>query len=533
MPVMSSDQLRDVSVAVVEDFINNKTPLSEGLAKQAALNNMNSEQVQRCVEAANTIAHLKLISVAEDRTFEFPLCKYAEVMQRAALPDFEKSAGLYRGVVNTLKESVGFGPHAAAMRLAKSERDALPITHPDWRGLDDRYQSSKRVAKNARDLSQAGVILTTSAVASPIAYGAMQLHDKHTQQGRHEKSAGLYQAVKSTFKDATREGEASKALTKAMLNEYHAKNTFDAARQVRDRQEMINSGAIFRKSKNEVEEAAKAEEEARKKAQFHLGVAGTATLGLGTAGVIGAKHLSSQAESKTHEKVADYHANSQESRVWFTKSASANKAALEYLKGNSEVLAQQLTKLASKIKLDEHGLDKIACALGKEDARMVSTLVYGVPKVGRDFGAAKDGIFKQAELKDVLSLAELYKEARDVLREVNERTALADRCTGVNEGFRKEASFAAAGELIGKGVAKITSAIGSGLAAPVKGLATIGGNALKPIEKKTTVGPISKAFTASAATAGTLGLNGMMLSHDPGFSQSTGRSRNVWEALQA
>jgi len=94
MPYITSEQIRDISVKTVEGFLNHKIPLSEGLAKQASLHSMNSEQVQRAVEATNSIAYLKVLSLADDRTVEFPLCKYAEVIQDLALPKdiFTKSA---------------------------------------------------------------------------------------------------------------------------------------------------------------------------------------------------------------------------------------------------------------------------------------------------------------------------------------------------------------------------------------------------------------------------------------------------------
>lgn len=86
MPDITSDQLRDISVKTVEMFLNDKVPLSEGLAKQASLHELNSEQIQRAVEAANSICYLKIIKVAEDRTIEFPLCKTAEVMAHISVP---------------------------------------------------------------------------------------------------------------------------------------------------------------------------------------------------------------------------------------------------------------------------------------------------------------------------------------------------------------------------------------------------------------------------------------------------------------
>lgn len=87
MPFITSDQIRDISVKTVEDFLNNKIPLSTGLSKHASDMQLNSEQIQRAVEATNSIAYLKVLSMSDDRTVEFPLCKFAEVMIKVAIPE--------------------------------------------------------------------------------------------------------------------------------------------------------------------------------------------------------------------------------------------------------------------------------------------------------------------------------------------------------------------------------------------------------------------------------------------------------------
>lgn len=92
MPFITSDQIRDISVKTVEMFLNNKIPLSEGLAKQASALELNSDQIHRAVEATNSIAYLKVLSLSSDRTVEFPLCKYAEVMKGVVVPDLTKAA---------------------------------------------------------------------------------------------------------------------------------------------------------------------------------------------------------------------------------------------------------------------------------------------------------------------------------------------------------------------------------------------------------------------------------------------------------
>lgn len=98
---MTSTQLRDISVSVVEGFLNNKIPLSEGLAKQASAHDLNADQIQRGVEAVNTITYLKILGVSKDRTVEFPLCKTAEVMKLVSLPEN------LTNLVNTPSEETG------------------------------------------------------------------------------------------------------------------------------------------------------------------------------------------------------------------------------------------------------------------------------------------------------------------------------------------------------------------------------------------------------------------------------------------
>lgn len=345
MPHMSSDQLRDISVAVVEDFVNNKTPLSVGLAKQAALHELNSEQIQRCVEASNTIAHLKLLSVAEDRTFEFPLCKFAEVMSHAAAPDFEKSAGT---------------------------------------------MISTRSASRATDLSQ----------------------EKHASD------------------DSTIE-----------ISEHEAK-------------------------------------------------------------------------------------------LHFIKEAAANDRAVEELEARASIVKAELIKAASAVAKDPHGLDKIACVVEPENAIALTQLAYGEYRTLRDFGAGKDGLFKAAELKTVATFQDLYKEARALVNELNERKALQKRAHAVREELQKEAILGAAGSLVGGAVGRV---IGGTLGAAGRGVVSAGrtifqaGGKTLGAEKYKKVGLGATALAAG----GTAAMNASMLGHNPGVNPVNGRSRDVWDGLQS
>lgn len=80
------DTIKDIAVDCVTQFINNKQPLSAGLAKHASELGLNAEQVKRSVEATNQIGYLTLLGKNPDRTFEFPVAKYEDVMAHMVLP---------------------------------------------------------------------------------------------------------------------------------------------------------------------------------------------------------------------------------------------------------------------------------------------------------------------------------------------------------------------------------------------------------------------------------------------------------------
>lgn len=83
----NSELVRDLSIKAVEGFLNDKVPLSIGIAKEASAHSFNSEQIKRTIEATNNIAYLKMLSEADDRTFEFPVASYKEVLAHMVMPE--------------------------------------------------------------------------------------------------------------------------------------------------------------------------------------------------------------------------------------------------------------------------------------------------------------------------------------------------------------------------------------------------------------------------------------------------------------
>ena len=142
MPNITSDQLRDISVKTVEDFLNNKIPLSAGLAKQAAAAELNPEQIKRAVEASNTICYLKVLGMSQDRTVEFPLCKFAEVMSLVSVPEGLTEGKTGEGNVGNNNVGGEVGAEAAVEKQAGVSDNAsspLELQSPGGAFIVDDY----------------------------------------------------------------------------------------------------------------------------------------------------------------------------------------------------------------------------------------------------------------------------------------------------------------------------------------------------------------------------------------------------------
>jgi len=114
--------IRDISVKTVEDFLNNKVPLSMGLAKQAAAHELNAEQVKRAVESTNNIAYLKVLQLSEDRTVEFPLAKYAEVMAEITVP---------KNLQEKIANAIGVEPQTESIEKVASAYEATGLVQAE------------------------------------------------------------------------------------------------------------------------------------------------------------------------------------------------------------------------------------------------------------------------------------------------------------------------------------------------------------------------------------------------------------------
>lgn len=342
MTQVTSDQLRDISIRCTEQFLNKKVPLSQALAKEASAHSLNSEQIKRAVEATNTVAFLKVASMSSDKTVEFPLCKYSEVLQGVSLPDLEKEAAL-------------------AIRAADKEISGI---------LGDAESFANSVMEKA-------------ASEMSTMFGA---------------------------------GDLKRALV---------------------------------------------------------------------------------------------------------KEAAMNKAVLESLKPEADLIAEKLVKAAQLLGQDDRWLDKLAHVVSGQDHEVLATLVSGKTLPARDFGGHL--FIKEADLRVAKTVANLYKQAQDISRELRKREGLQKRADEHIASLTKEAilgiSGSAVGRTIGSGFGKATSMLTTAPAA------AIGSGIRKGISMSLKKG----ALIGAAGTAASVAADSSMFT--PRTDQGTGRNKDVWSSL--
>ncbi len=90
---LTQDRLQSIAVGCVSKFMSKEASLSEAIAKEAQDLELNSDQTKRVIEASNTIAYLRQLEKAADRTFEFEVADYGKVMSQMCMPeDMSKEA---------------------------------------------------------------------------------------------------------------------------------------------------------------------------------------------------------------------------------------------------------------------------------------------------------------------------------------------------------------------------------------------------------------------------------------------------------
>lgn len=84
---LTPEKLQEISVRVVSRFMTKQADLNTAIADEGKSLELNPDQLRRVIETSNTLAYLRQLESATDRSFEFPVAEYTSVMGRMVIPD--------------------------------------------------------------------------------------------------------------------------------------------------------------------------------------------------------------------------------------------------------------------------------------------------------------------------------------------------------------------------------------------------------------------------------------------------------------
>ena len=151
MASITTQDLQDIAVSCTSQFLNQGTPLATSLAKEASLRGLNLDQVRRAVEATNTLTYLKSIQVSGDRTSEFPVAEFSEVVKQASIPEgIDKVASIQeapqRPAAAVVSAVSGFAKLAELSEEALSfDMPSLTLEQAVWHLQKEAQVNSRRV----------------------------------------------------------------------------------------------------------------------------------------------------------------------------------------------------------------------------------------------------------------------------------------------------------------------------------------------------------------------------------------------------
>lgn len=86
MTQLTPDLLQEISVRCASKYMAKQASLNEAISEEGRAMELNSDQLKRVIETTNTVAYLRQLQDASDRTFEFPVADYNNVMLKMAMP---------------------------------------------------------------------------------------------------------------------------------------------------------------------------------------------------------------------------------------------------------------------------------------------------------------------------------------------------------------------------------------------------------------------------------------------------------------
>lgn len=139
---ITPESLKEMAAANVAAYKSNGTSLNDSITKVAMDNELNSDQVKRLVETTNQMAYLSELDGQDDRTFEFDVANYDNIMDSIISdPVLEKTAS-----ANTNPMDLVTGSFSSMEKVA-TEKEA---TMEKW-GKPQKLQALKKVASQQRN----------------------------------------------------------------------------------------------------------------------------------------------------------------------------------------------------------------------------------------------------------------------------------------------------------------------------------------------------------------------------------------------
>lgn len=137
--MFDQEQLKNLAAKAVSNYIARGVTLTDAVAALSKENRLNEEQTKRLVEVSNQVAYLKILETAKDRTFNFPVAEYKDVMAKIATPDVSmnkqaSAAGEFTSPMDIVKSNFEVGmekaasytePNAAEFIKSASEQEVL------------------------------------------------------------------------------------------------------------------------------------------------------------------------------------------------------------------------------------------------------------------------------------------------------------------------------------------------------------------------------------------------------------------------
>jgi len=142
---LSPELLQEIAVRVVSKYMTKQACLSGAIADAAKTLELNPEQIKRVIETSNTIAYLRQLEDATDRSFEFPVADYTDVMGRMVLPNTSPTVDI------TVAAPVAPLPQKSEVTKTAGVRSSplnekAPVSQIDASTPGDAYDEQQKVA---------------------------------------------------------------------------------------------------------------------------------------------------------------------------------------------------------------------------------------------------------------------------------------------------------------------------------------------------------------------------------------------------